>query len=68
MPACQPRPEQIEALARNHPEGDLHMLNMLKFREKAIHVHRDAGLEHQVLINCLDLPQSLARLQAEVGS
>lgn len=145
MPASQPRPEQIEALARNHPEGDLYMLNLLKFREKAvyadgretdltgrqaymiygaevqkiiegfgggllfggaanvlvigdgelewdwigvmrypsfdhftkmtaseayqaIHVHRDAGLEHQVLINCLDLPQSLARLQAEAGS
>jgi uncharacterized protein (DUF1330 family) len=145
VPASQPRPEQIEALATNHPEGDLYMLNLLKFREKAvyadgretdltgqqaymiygaevqkiiegfgggllfggaanvlvigdgelewdwigimrypsfdhftkmtaseayqaIHVHRDAGLEHQVLINCLDLPQSLTRLQAEAGS
>lgn len=142
MPTSQPRPEQLEALARNRPEGDLYMLNLLKFREaavyadgresgltgreaymiygsevqkiiegfggglvfggaanalvigdgelewdwvaimrypsfehftkmaasaeyQAIHVHRDAGLEHQLLINCLDLPQSLARLQAE---
>ena len=141
MPASQPRPEQIEALAKNHPEGDLYMLNLLKFRDKAvyadgretdltgqqaymlygaavqkiiegfgggllfggaanelvigdgelewdwvgimrypnfeaftnmtlseeyqaIHVHRDAGLEHQVLINCLDAAQSIARLRA----
>ena len=141
MPASQPRPEQIEALVRNPPEGDLYMLNLLKFRDRAvyedgretdltgqqaymiygaavqqiiegfgggllfggaanalvigdgdlewdwigimrypsfqafmnmtqseeyqkIHVHRDAGLEHQVLINCLDLPQSLSALQA----
>lgn len=145
MPATQPRPEQFEAFAKNHPEGDLYMLNLLKFRERAvyadgretdltgqqaymiygaevqkiiegfggglafggianelvigdgelewdwvaimrypsfehftkmaasdayqaIHVHRDAGLEHQILINCLDGPQSFARLQAEAGS
>ncbi|MEM9175508.1 MAG: DUF1330 domain-containing protein [Myxococcota bacterium] len=143
MPASQPRPEQIEGLVKRHPEGDLYMLNLLKFREKAIyadgretdlsgqqaymiyggavqqiiegfggglvfggvanalvigdgelewdwiglmrypsfahfqgmtasdeyqaiHVHRDAGLEHQVLINCLDLAQSMERLQAAV--
>ena len=145
MPASQPRPEQIEALAKNHPEGDLYMLNLLKFRDKAvyadgretdltgqqaymlygaavqkiiegfgggllfggaanelvigdgelewdwvgimrypnfeaftnmtaseeyqaIHVHRDAGLEHQVLINCLDAAQSIARLKAAAGA
>ena len=142
MPASQPRPEQIEALARNHPGGDLYMLNTEVPREgglcgrardgfdgtagvhdlrrrgaeviegpgggllfggaanvlvigdgelewdwigvmrypsfdhftkmtaseayQAIHVHRDAGLEHGV-DRCLDLPQSLADW-AEAGS
>ena len=37
MPASQPRPEQIEALAKNHPEGDLYMLNPLKLRERAVY-------------------------------
>ena len=40
-------------------------INMTQSEEyQKIHVHRDAGLEHQVLINCLDLPQSLSALQA----
>lgn len=30
---------------------------------QAIHVHREAGLEHQVLINCLDPEQVLAKLR-----
>lgn len=141
MPAKQPRPEQFEALVAKKPEGSLYMLNLLKFREKAvyddgretdltgqqaymlyarevqkiidgfggelvfggaanvlvigdgelewdwvgimrypsfehfakmtqsaeyqaIHVHRDAGLEHQILVNCLDPAQSLAALGA----
>ncbi len=29
---------------------------------QAIHVHRDAGLAHQILINCLDPEQTLAAL------
>ncbi len=134
MPAIQPRPEQIRALAEKKPEGSLYMLNLLKFKPRAIyadgretdlsgreayliygaavtkmiegfggslvfagkanvlvigdgelawddvaimrypsfehfadmarseayqaiHVHRDAGLEHQLLINCLDVRQ-----------
>lgn len=142
MPASQPRPDQLAALAENKPDGSLYMLNLLKFREKAvypdgretdltgqqaymlygaavqeiiqgfggeltfggpanvlvigdgdlewdwvglmrypsfehfaqmteseeyqaIHVHREAGLEHQVLINCLDAAQAMARLRAE---
>ena len=137
MPATQPRPEQIAELAKKRPEGDLYMLNLLKFKERAeyadgretdlageqayltygaevqkiiegfggglvfggranvlligdgelewdwvaimrypsfdhftrmvespeyqaIHVHRDAGLDHQVLINCLDPAQAFA--------
>ena len=135
MPATQPRPEQFESLAKNHREGPLYMLNLLKFKERAeyadgretdlsgaeayglygagvskliaamggsieiglathalligdgdlawdsvavvkypsyedfvkmvtspayqeIHVHRDAGLEHQLLINCLGPEQT----------
>lgn len=27
-----------------------------------VHVHRDAGLEHQLLVNCLDAEQTLAAL------
>jgi len=130
MPATQPRPEQLAELMEKRPEAPLYMLNLLKFKEKAvyedgretelsgaeayglygvgvakliadmggsieiglstnvlligdgdlewdsvaivrypsfeafagmtasaayqeIHVHRDAGLEHQLLINCL---------------
>ena len=139
MPAIQPRPEQFEALLKRKPEGPLYMLNLLKFKEKAvyadgrdtdltgaeayglygvgvaklisemggsieiglatnvlligdgdlewdsvaivkypsfegfvgmtsspaydeIHVHRDAGLEHQVLINCVNAEQAKALL------
>jgi uncharacterized protein (DUF1330 family) len=135
MPATQPRPEQLEKFAAARPDGPLYMLNLLKFRERAvyadgretnlsgseayglygvgvaklidelggriemgmktnvlligdgdlewdsvalvkypsfeafvamtqspayqeIHVHRDAGLEHQLLINCLDPEQT----------
>lgn len=32
---------------------------------QAIHVHRDAGLEHQQLINCLSADQAAAMLGAE---
>ena len=137
MPASQPRPEQLKELVAKKPEGPLYMLNLLKYRAKAvyadgrdtdltgeeayrlyamavtkiidgfggglvfggkanvlligdgdlewdwvgimryptfedfqkmtqseeyqaIHVHRDAGLEHQLLVNCLDLEQSMA--------
>jgi uncharacterized protein (DUF1330 family) len=140
MPASQPRAAQLKALVEKKPEGSLYMLNLLKFREKAvyedgrdtdlsgrdayliygaavqqiingfggelvfggpanvlligdgnlewdfvglmryptfqhftdmtasaeyqeIHVHRDAGLEHQVLINCLDAKQAMAALK-----
>jgi uncharacterized protein (DUF1330 family) len=31
---------------------------------QAIHVHREAGLDHQILLNCLDPAQSLAALNA----
>lgn len=139
MPAVQPRPDQLQDLLQNKPEGPLYMLNLLKFRERAeyadgrqtdlsgeqaymiygaavqkiieglggglvfggranvlligdgelswdwvaimrypsfddfqsmtrsdayaeIHVHRDAGLEHQLLLNCLDTEQTLAAL------
>lgn len=140
MPARQPRPEQLEDLIKNMPEGPLYMLNLLKFRDRAvyadgretdlsgreaymiygaavqqiiegfggglvfggaanvlligdgelewdwvgvmrypsfesfeqmtvseayqkIHVHRDAGLEHQLLVNCLDIEQSMRALR-----
>ena len=140
MPAIEPRPEQLQQLLEKRPEGSLYMLNLLKFREKAvyadgretdlsgrdaymtygagvqkiihgmggefvfggtanvlligdgelewdsvalvrypsldqftsmveseayqaIHVHRDAGLDHQLLINCLDSEQVLAALK-----
>ena len=33
-----------------------------------IHVHRDAGLEHQVLINSLDLAQTFARMKGAAGA
>ena len=139
MPATEPRPDQLETLAKKKPEGSLYMLNLLKFRERAryadgreteltgaqayalygaavqkiikgfggeflfagqanvlligdgelewdsvaivrypsfehftgmvgseeyqaIHVHRDAGLEHQQLINCLDAEQTMSAL------
>lgn len=29
-----------------------------------IHVHRDAGLDHQVLVNCLDQEQAVAAIKA----
>ena len=137
MPATQPRPEQLETLAKRKPEGPLYMLNLLKFKEKAeyadgretdltgeeayrlygvgvsqlilemgggfefagkanalvigdgdlewdqvaivrypsfehfarmttskayaeVHVHRDAGLAHQILINCVSQDQAKA--------
>ncbi|MBW2282231.1 MAG: DUF1330 domain-containing protein [Deltaproteobacteria bacterium] len=138
MPATQPRPEQLENLAKRAPDGPLYMLNLLKFKERAeyadgretdltgrqaynlysqgviklilalggkpiyfglcnalligdgdespwdsvgvieypsieafqkmtssagyadVHVHRDAGLEHQVLINMLSIEQAMA--------
>ena len=81
MPASQPRPDLLKNLVERKPEGSLYMLNLLKFREKAvysdgretdqtgteayqeIHVHRDAGLEHQILVNCLDLEQTIAALK-----
>jgi uncharacterized protein (DUF1330 family) len=130
MSAIMPRPDQLENLMKNKPAGPLYMLNLLKFKDRAvypdgrettlsgaeayglyaaavsklissmggsielglstnvlvigdgdlewdsvalvkypsfddftsmtaseayqeIHVHRDAGLEHQLLINCL---------------
>ncbi|MBD3648739.1 MAG: DUF1330 domain-containing protein [Pseudomonadales bacterium] len=31
----QPRPDQIKALMEKAPEGELYMLNLLKFKEKA---------------------------------
>lgn len=144
MPASQPRPDQLKTLFERKPEGSLYMLNLLKFREKAvyedgrdtdlsgrdaymvygaavqqiingfggelifggpanvlvigdgdlewdfvgimrypsfqrftdmtasdeyqkIHVHRDAGLEHQVLINCLDTEQAMAALKKQAS-
>ena len=137
MPATMPRPEQLAEFAKKKPEGSLYMLNLLKFKEKAvyddgretdltgaeaygiygaavtkiiegfggnlvfggqanalvigdgelewdsvaivrypsfeaftemtaspeyqeIHVHRDAGLDHQILVNCLDPAQVMA--------
>ena len=140
MPATQPRPEQLAEFAEKKPEGDLYMLNLLKFKERAeyadgrktdltgeqaylqygaevqtiiegfggefvfggranalvigdgalewdavaivrypsfehftkmaqsaeyqaIHVHREAGLAHQLLINCLDPAQVLTAAQ-----
>ena len=137
MPATQPRPDQLETLAKRKPEGPLYMLNLLKFKEKAeyadgretdlsgeqaytlygqgvaklilemgggfefvgkantlvigdgdlewdqvaivrypsfehfgrmtvskayaeVHVHRDAGLAHQILINCVTQDQAKA--------
>jgi uncharacterized protein (DUF1330 family) len=32
-----------------------------------IHVHRDAGLEHQILVNCLDVEQAMQALKSENG-
>lgn len=140
MPARQPRPEQFEELVAKKPEGSLYMLNLLKFRDRAvyadgretdltgeqayglygvavraiiegfggnlifggranvlligdgelewdqvalvrypsfqhfvdmtqseayqeIHVHREAGLEHQILVNCLDPDQVMASMR-----
>jgi uncharacterized protein (DUF1330 family) len=140
MSARQPRPEQYEQLVARRPDGPLYMLNLLKFRDRAvyadgrqtdlsgeqaymiygarvreiiegfggglefggranvlvigdgelpwdwvalvrypsfqhfidmtqseayqaIHVHRDAGLEHQILVNCLDPEQTMAALR-----
>lgn len=137
MPALQPRPEQMKRFAERRPEGDLYMLNLLKFKPRAeyadgretdltgeqaygiygaavtkliegfggglvfagranalvigdgelewdsvailrypsfdhftrmigspeyqaLHVHREAGLAHQLLINCLDAGQAFA--------
>lgn len=137
MPAIQPRPEQLEAFMKRKPDGPVLMLNLLKFKDKAvysdgrettlsgaeayglygtavqkiisglggklelslptnalvigdgdlewdavalvrypsfeafvgmtasdeyqaIHVHREAGLEHQLLINCLEPGQATA--------
>jgi hypothetical protein len=37
MPATQPRPEQFENFAKNHREGPLYMLNLLKFKERAVY-------------------------------
>jgi hypothetical protein len=34
---------------------------------QAIHIHRDAGLEHQVLINCLDAEQAMAAMRNQAG-
>lgn len=144
MPAVQPRPEQLQQLVEKKPEGSLYMLNLLKFRDRAvyadgretdltgeqaymiygaavqkiiegfgggllfggkanvlligdgdlewdwvgmmrypsfeafsgmtrsaeyqeIHVHRDAGLEHQILVNCLDVEQTLTALKSASG-
>lgn len=40
-----------------------HFQKMTESEEyQAIHVHRDAGLEHQILINCLDPEQAMAAL------
>lgn len=140
MSARQPRPEQLEELLAKKPKGALYMLNLLKFRDRAvyadgrktdltgqqaymiygaavqkiiagiggglifggqantlligdgdlawdwlaivrypsfeafaqmtqseeyakIHVHRDAGLDHQLLVNCLDADQTMAALK-----
>jgi uncharacterized protein (DUF1330 family) len=140
MPARQPRPEQLAELMEKKPDGTLYMLNLLKFRDKAvyadgrqtdltgleaymvygaavqkiiegfggnlvfggsanvlligdgelewdwvgimrypsfeafskmvqtdeyqeIHVHRDAGLDHQLLVNCLDPAQTMVSLK-----
>ncbi|MCP4907023.1 MAG: DUF1330 domain-containing protein [bacterium] len=137
MPARQPRPEQLEEFIEKKPEGSLYMLNLLKFRDRAIyedgretdltgeeaymiygaavqkiiegfggglvfgaktntqligdgdlrwdwvglmrypsfesfskmtrsadyaeiHVHRDAGLDHQILVNCLDVEETMS--------
>ena len=142
MPGRQPRPEQFEALMAKKPEGSLYMLNLLKFRERAvyadgratdltgeqayglygvavrqiiedlggeivfggranvlligdgdlewdqvalvrypsfqhfvditqseayqeIHVHREAGLDHQILVNCLDPEQVMASMRQD---
>ncbi|MGH0029388.1 MAG: DUF1330 domain-containing protein [Myxococcota bacterium] len=35
MPTASPRPDQIEALAQDASEGRIHMLNLLKFKERA---------------------------------
>ena len=144
VPARQPRPEQLQELVEKKPDGPLYMLNLLKFRDRAvysdgrktdltgqqaymiygaavqkiiegfggglifggmtntlligdgdlqwdwvgivrypsfeafsemtqseaygkIHVHRDAGLEHQILVNCLDVEQAMAALKNENG-
>jgi len=37
MPATQPRPDQLEAFAKKKPEGPLYMLNLLKFKDKAVY-------------------------------
>ncbi len=37
MPARQPRPEQLEEFIEKKPEGSLYMLNLLKFRDRAIY-------------------------------
>ncbi len=142
MPTREPRPEQFEALVAKKPEGSLYMLNLLKFRDRAvyadrrqtdltgeqayglygaavrgiiegfggelifggranvlligdgdlewdqvalvrypsfqhfidmtqseayqeIHVHREAGLEHQILVNCLDPEQVMASMRSD---
>ena len=40
-----------------------HFTKMTESEEyQSIHVHREAGLEHQVLINCLDAQQAMAAL------
>ena len=33
--ATQPRPEQLEQFLANAPKGPIHMLNLLKFKERA---------------------------------
>ena len=144
MPASQPRPEQFQALLERKPEGEIYMLNLLKFKQKAeyedgretdltgqqaygiyaaavskiitemggsfvwggqtnvlvigdgdlewdtvgivrypsfeaftgmtqseayqkIHLHRDAGLAHQILINCLGPEQAASAITATTG-
>jgi len=37
MPATQPRPDQLVAFAKKKPEGPLYMLNLLKFKDKAVY-------------------------------
>lgn len=45
MPATQPRPDQLDNLVKNKPEGPLYMLNLLKFRDRAIYADgRDTDL------------------------